>query len=112
MLAASQCVSRPTEAGGVQSADVNELLEFSEMRYAVIEALQIESGPERFVIAYSTEQSLHDFIAAPRIIAFGFFSQAEAIASSEASPTVGGPRAETNGSRPSSSCSGEPSAVL
>jgi hypothetical protein len=37
---------------------VNNLLEFSEMRYAVIEALQIEPGPERFVIAYRTEQSL------------------------------------------------------
>ena len=50
------------------------------MRYAIIEALQIEPGPERFVIAYRTEQSLREFIAAPRIIAFGFSSRAEATA--------------------------------
>ena len=89
VLATTQVRVTPTETSGVQGAVVNKLVEFSEMQYAVIEAPQIEPGPERFVIAYCTEKSLYEFIAAPRIIAFGFSSRAEAIASSETYPTVG-----------------------
>ncbi len=60
------------------------------MRYAVIEARQIEAGPcsERFVIAYRNEQSLHDVIAEPRIIAIGFSSREEAAASNTACASV------------------------
>jgi hypothetical protein len=63
-----------------QGAVVNELVDFSGVRYAVIEALQTEAGPERFVIAYCNRQALHDVIAAPCIIAFGFSSREEAAA--------------------------------
>ena len=56
------------------------------MRYAIIEARQSEagSGSERFVIAYRNQQSLHDVIAEPRIIAIGFSSREEAAASNTA----------------------------
>lgn len=57
---------------------MNELVDFSAVQYAVIEALQTEADCERFVIAYRSEQSLHDVIAEPCIIAFGFSSREEA----------------------------------
>jgi hypothetical protein len=67
----------------VQGAVMNELVNFSGMQYAVIEVLQTEAGCERFVIAYRNEQSLHDVIAEPCIIAFGFSSREEAAATAE-----------------------------
>jgi hypothetical protein len=66
-----------------QGAVMNELVNLSEMQYAVIEALQTEAGSERFVIAYGSEQALHDVIAEPCIIAFGFSSREEAVATAE-----------------------------
>jgi hypothetical protein len=60
---------------------VNGLLDFARLRYAVIEALRVDAGPKRFVIAYRHEQALHDLIAAPCIIASGFLSRGEAEAS-------------------------------
>jgi len=60
---------------------VNGLVDFARLRYAVIEALRTEADPECFVISYRTEQSLHNVIAAPCIITFGFFSGEEAEAS-------------------------------
>ena len=60
---------------------MNELFDFSELWYAVIEALRTDADPERFVIAYRSKQALHDLIAAPCIIAFGFSSREEAEAS-------------------------------
>ena len=63
---------------------MGELVNFSGVQYAVIEALRTETGPERFVIAYPNEQSLRDVIAAPSIIAFGFSSREEAVANTEA----------------------------
>ena len=60
---------------------MKKLIDFSLVRYAVVEALKIDADPERFVIAYPTEQALHDVIAAPCIIACGFSSREEAEAS-------------------------------
>ena len=57
------------------------LVDFARLRYAVIEALRTDADPERFVVAYRTEQALHNVIAAPCIVAFGFFSRQEAEAS-------------------------------
>ena len=51
---------------------------------AMKEALRTQAGPERFVIAYRNEQSLHEVMAAPCIIAFGFSSREEASASTKA----------------------------
>jgi len=63
---------------------VNELVDCSSVRYAVIEGLHTETGHERIVIAYPNEQSLRDLIAAPSIVAFGFSSREEAVAGSRA----------------------------
>ena len=60
---------------------MKQLVDISLVRYAVIEALKVDTDPERFVIAYRTEQALHDVIAAPCIIARGFTSREEAEAS-------------------------------
>ncbi len=63
---------------------MNEVLDFCKLRYAVIEALQTEAVPEHFVIAYCSEESLHDVIAEPCIIASGFSSREEALANTDA----------------------------
>ncbi len=47
----------------------------SRVRYAIIEALRLDIGPERFVIAYRHENLLRQLIAAPCIIATGFSSR-------------------------------------
>ena len=59
---------------------MNAVLDSSEVRYAVIEGLHTEAGPERFVIAYSNEGSLRGLIAARSIVALGFSSRQEAAA--------------------------------
>jgi hypothetical protein len=58
---------------------VNALDDSPDVRYAVIGVRQTETGPERIVIAYSSEESLRDLIAAPSIVAFGFASHDEAV---------------------------------
>jgi hypothetical protein len=63
---------------------MKELGDLSSARYAVIEGLHTETGDERIVIAYQNERSLRDLIAAPSILAFGFFSREEAVAASRA----------------------------
>ncbi len=60
------------------------LIDFSGLRYAVIEALRTEADPERLVIAYPTEQALQNVIAARCIIALGFSSREEAEVSAKA----------------------------
>ena len=47
-------------------------------QYAVIEARRTEGPSERFVIAYSDEESLRELIAGPSIIACDFTSREEA----------------------------------
>jgi hypothetical protein len=47
-------------------------------QYAVIEARWKERPSERFVISYSDEESLRDFIAGPNILACGFASLRDA----------------------------------
>jgi len=64
---------------------MDKLVDFSGVMYAVVEALRTEAAPERFVIPYRKERSLHDVLAASCIIAFGFSSREEAVASAKAS---------------------------
>jgi hypothetical protein len=52
---------------------------FRRTRYALIAAHYGDADAERFVIAYRSERSLRQFIAAARIIASGFTSAEEAI---------------------------------
>ena len=63
-----------------QGKVMSELIDSSDLRYAVIEAHWSERPPERFVIAYCNEESLRDVIAAPSIIASGFASRERALA--------------------------------
>jgi thymidylate synthase len=72
----------------IQGAVMNKLVDCSGVLYAVIEALSTEAGSERFVVAYRNEQSLHDVIAAPCIIAFGFSSREEDVACTEGCVSV------------------------
>jgi hypothetical protein len=58
---------------------VNAVVDSPDVRCAVIEGLQTETGHERIVIAYPNEKTLRDLIAAPSIVAFGFASREEAV---------------------------------
>lgn len=58
---------------------MNAVVDFPDVRYAVIEVLQTETGRERIVIAYQSEESLRDLIAAPSIVALGLASRDEAV---------------------------------
>lgn len=64
---------------------MNAVVDFPDVRYAVIEVLQTKTGHERIVIAYPNEELLRDLIAAPSIVAFGFASREEAVVSGTAS---------------------------
>ena len=59
--------------------------EVDSLKYAVIAGLRSETGAERLVIAYPSEESLRDLISASSILAIGFSSREEAVASSRAS---------------------------
>lgn len=61
---------------------MNGVVDSGSMQYAVIAGLHTETGIERLVIAYPSEESLRDLIAAPSIIAAGFSSPEEAAAGS------------------------------
>lgn len=56
------------------------VVDFPDVRYAVIEGLQTETGHEHIVIAYPSEKSLRDAFAASSIVAFGLSTRDEAIA--------------------------------
>ena len=73
---------------------MNEVVESGSLQYAVIAGLHTETGIERLVIAYPSEESLRDLIAAPSIIAAGFSSREEAAEGGGASntPAVGRPQ--------------------
>ena len=66
-----------------EDAVVNEVVD--SLKYAVIAGLRTETGAERLVIAYPSEESLRDLLSAPSILAVGFSSREEAVASSRAS---------------------------
>lgn len=66
-------------------AVVNSVVDFPDVRYAVIEALRTETGHEHIVIAYPNEKSLRDLFAAPSIVAFGFATRDEATVAGGAS---------------------------
>jgi hypothetical protein len=58
---------------------VKVVTDCSDLRYAILEALQNGSGSERFVIAYRDEHSLRDLIADACIVSTGFSSRFEAV---------------------------------
>lgn len=58
---------------------MSAVVDYPEVRYAVIEGLQTETGHEHIIIAYPNEQLLRDLIAAPSILAFGFATRDQAV---------------------------------
>jgi hypothetical protein len=66
---------------GKRAIAVKTSSSLSWVQYAVIEALQISGRSESFVIAYGSEESLRDLIAAPCILATGFASRDAAMTS-------------------------------
>jgi hypothetical protein len=68
---------------------VSGVVASSGVQYAVIAGLRTETGPERLVIAYPSEDLLREVIATRSIIALGFSSREEAAAGRRASvPTA------------------------
>src|SRR5580658_6954469 len=63
---------------------VNELIDSSCKRFAVIESRWTDRRPDRFVIEYRDEESLRELIATPSIVAIGFTSRVDAIKRIEA----------------------------
>lgn len=55
-------------------------LEFSTVRYAVIQTSSKRNPPERLVIPYSDENCLRDLFAKPSIVELGFKCREEAMA--------------------------------
>jgi hypothetical protein len=60
---------------------MNELINSSGVRYAVIKGSCSQGFPEPLVIAYADEKSLRELIAAPSILGFRFASRSEAVKS-------------------------------
>ena len=61
---------------------LNKAIDSSGVQYAIIAGPRTETGPERLVIEYANKESLSDLIAAPSILAAGFASREDALASS------------------------------
>jgi hypothetical protein len=61
-------------------SEVMGALEFSTVRYAIIQASSKKNPPETLVIPYSDESCLRDLIAKPSIVELGFKCREEAIA--------------------------------
>ncbi len=73
------------------------LVDSSIAQYAVIEARRTKGLPERFVIAYTDEESLRELLAGPSIIACGFASREEAQANLDADFWTAAARKQTSG---------------
>jgi hypothetical protein len=63
---------------------VNEPIDSSNKRFAVIESRWTDRRPDRFILEYRDEESLRELIATPSIIAVGFTSRVDAIKRIEA----------------------------
>jgi hypothetical protein len=70
---------------------VNELIDSSCKRFAVIESRWTDRRPDRFVIEYRDEETLRELIATPSIVAIGFASREDAITRIEACFSVSTP---------------------
>ncbi|MGA2391696.1 MAG: hypothetical protein ABSF97_22285 [Candidatus Sulfotelmatobacter sp.] len=63
---------------------MNEPIDSSSKRFAVIESRWTDRRPDRFILEYRDEESLRELIATPSIIAVGFTSRVDAIKRIEA----------------------------
>ncbi len=77
-LRATAQLYEPREQGQLEGDVVDELVETSTWRYAVIN-VRSEPDRERLVIAYPDEGTLLFLIAAPSIVGLGYASRADAL---------------------------------
>jgi hypothetical protein len=77
-LRATTQLYEPREQAQLEGDVVDELVETSTWRYAVIN-VRSEPDRERLVIAYPDEGALRSLIAAPSIVALGYPSLADAV---------------------------------
>jgi hypothetical protein len=68
---------------------MSALLQFSNVRYAVIRLSSAKGSPERLVLAYPNEETLRGFIADTSIVGPGFSSRDEAACAAGAAVTKG-----------------------
>jgi hypothetical protein len=68
---------------------MSALLQFSNVRYAVIRLSSAKGSPERLVLAYPNEETLRGLIADTSIVGLGFSSRDEAACAAGAAVTKG-----------------------
>jgi len=66
---------------------MSALLQFSNVRYAVIRLSSAKDSPDRLVLAYPNEETLRGLIADTSIVGLGFSSEDEAACAAEAAVT-------------------------
>ena len=81
------------DTGEVMSA----LLQFSNVRYAVIQLSSAKGSPERLVLAYPNEETLRSLIADTCIVGLGFSSRDEAACDAGAAVTQGATPRQADG---------------
>ena len=66
-----------TNAAAKQKSVMGNSNKSGSVSYAIIDALS-GAGRERFIVAYRSERSLHEFLVASCILGSGYFSREEA----------------------------------
>ena len=76
---------------------MSALLQFSNVRFAVIRVSSAEGSPERLVLAYPNEETLRGLIADTSIVGLGFSSLDEAGCAAGAAVTKGATPCQADG---------------
>jgi hypothetical protein len=76
---------------------MSALLQFSNVRYAVIRLSSAKGSPERLVLAYPNEETLRGLIADTSIVGLGFSSRDEAACAAGAAVTKGAAPCQADG---------------
>jgi hypothetical protein len=105
-VATTQCVSSLRGKRETRNV-VNEMVDTSSERFAVIESHWTDRRPDRFVLAYHNEGSLRELIATPCIIAVGFAFREDAIKRIETCVSVATPRKQVRKAIPVNETGGD-----
>ncbi len=76
---------------------MSALLQFSNVRFAVIRLSSAKGSPERLVLAYPNEETLRGLIADTSIVGLGFSSRDEAACAARAAVTNGASPCQAEG---------------
>jgi hypothetical protein len=82
---------------GDTSEIMSALLQFSNVRFAVIRLSSAKGSPERLVLAYPNEETLRGLIADTSIVGLGFSSRDEAACAAGAAVTNGATPCQADG---------------